>query len=68
MKTLTISSFGLRNITLNRFDKEDDFVLIFGEREFRMNSIFAEFISPVISNLHHSDPTIQSIPYQNERL
>lgn len=28
-----------------------------------MNNAFAEFISPLVSHLHHSDPTINSIHF-----
>ena len=64
-KSLILSSKGLKNISLNTFTDEDDFVLVFDEQQIRMKKIFAEFISPVISNLHHSDPTIEQIRFDD---
>lgn len=64
-KIISISSSGMKNINLNKFTDEDDFILIFGQQEFRMKGIFAEFISPVISHLHNTDPTIQSIKFDD---
>ena len=64
-KSIILTSFGLKNINMNKFFDEEDFILIFGDQEFRMNSIFAEFISPVISRLHKSDPTIQSFKFDD---
>lgn len=63
--SIIISSSGLKNIALSRFKDEDDFILIFGDQEIRMKSFFAEFISPVISRLHQSDPTIQQINFSD---
>ena len=54
-----LSSSGLKNI--NKEDK--DFTFIFGSREVRMNIIFAEFFSPLVSRLHLSDPTIDSFNF-----
>lgn len=60
-KSLLLSSAGLKNI----FEKEkDEFIFIFGEQEIPMSRIFAEFISPVVSHLHHSDPTANQIHYR----
>ena len=65
-KTSTIlSASGLKNVHINH-ETEEDFVFIFGKEELKMNNIYAEFISPIVSNLHHSrvshihqiDPTI----------
>lgn len=62
MKTnsLILSSLGLKNILQD--DKE--FTFIFGEQKFSMNNLNSEFISPIISHLHHSDPTINTICFK----
>ena len=52
VKPVTISSSGLKNIVLNKYQEEDDFTFILGEEKFQMKSIFAEFISPFVSHLH----------------
>lgn len=64
-KTILLSSSGLKNITLNKYKEEEDFIIAFGSQKFRMKSIFAEFISPIISHLHQSDPTIQEIEFND---
>lgn len=45
--------------------EQNEFCFIFGKHELRMNNIFAEFISPTVSYLHKTDPTINSIHYEN---
>lgn len=64
-KLINISSTGLRNIVLNKFTEDDDVVMIFGEHEIRMNRIFAEFISPLISHHRQSDPTVSSFNFSD---
>lgn len=44
----------------------DDFKFIFGEHEIEMKNLFAEFISPYVSQIHQSDPTINSIHFCNK--
>ena len=61
-KTIILSSSGLKNVILSRY-VEDDFFLVFGEQRFQMKSFFAEFISPIVSHLHQSDPTIETIDF-----
>lgn len=56
-----LSSAGLKNIVLNSNAADNNFHLFFGDKELLINNIFAEFISPAISRLHKSDPTINSI-------
>ncbi|KAK8840841.1 hypothetical protein M9Y10_027668 [Tritrichomonas musculus] len=56
--SIILTSNGLKNIIST---SENDFCFIFGEHEIKMNAIFAEFISPYVSNLHRSDPTSNSI-------
>ena len=60
-KQIVITSSGLKNIVLNKYQEEDDFIFIFGEKEVRMKSFFAEFISPIVSRIHQIDPTIHII-------
>lgn len=62
-KLLIISSSGLKNIILSEYTDEEDFTLIFGDQELRMKSFFADFISPLVSHLHQSDPTIKTIKF-----
>lgn len=59
-KTFTLSSSGIKNIICD----EKEFVFIFGNKEIRMSNISAEFISPIVSRLHVSDSTINSIYYE----
>lgn len=69
--TFILSSAGLRNIILssnseniyiNSLNEEfNQFKFIIGQKEIKMNKIFAEFLSPIVSHIHHSDPTINSI-------
>lgn len=62
-KSVILSSKGLKNIV----NQEEEFVFIFGERELHMNNIFAEFLSPLVSHLHHFDPTIDIFHYNFEQ-
>ena len=64
-KTIIISSSGLKNITLNSSDIEDDLILVFGDHTIQMNRIFAEFVSPIVSHIRQSDPTIQYVNFEN---
>lgn len=60
-KPIILSSAGLKNIVKD----DDDFIFVFDSQELSMNNLFAEFISPVISRLHLSDPTIRKIEYKD---
>lgn len=44
--------------------KKTNLSLFFGEKKVSMRTIFAEFISPVVSHLHHSDPTANKIHFK----
>ena len=57
----SVSSSGLKNIVLSKY--QDDFTFVFGKEKFQMKNIFAEFISPVVSHLHQTDPTINTIDF-----
>lgn len=67
-KSFTISASGLKNIVFTSescstlfSDRYDSFKFILEDKEIFMNRIFAEFISPFVSHIHQSDPTIDSI-------
>ena len=62
-KSFIVSSSGLKNIVLNKYQESDDFIFVFGEERFVMKNLFAEFISPVVSHLHQTDPTINTIDF-----
>ena len=61
-KSFILSSEGLKNLVQNQSYGED-FKFIFGEHEVQMKNLFAEFISPKVSQIHQSDPTITSIHF-----
>lgn len=56
-RSFILSSAGLKNLV----KQEKDFRFYFGEKEIEMNTTFAEFISPIVSHIHYSDPTIDNI-------
>lgn len=56
-KSFILSSSGL-NIVFTSKTKEDDFYFVFGDKEICMNRFLAEFISPRVSHIHQTDPTI----------
>lgn len=70
-KTFILSSAGLKNVILpnkNEYlniylsdENIEQFKFIIGKKEIIMNRFFAEFISPRVSHMHFSDPTINSI-------
>ena len=63
-KSFILSSAGLRNLVKNQ-SYSDDFKFIFGEHEIQMKNLFAEFISPYVSQIHQSDPTITSVHFHS---
>lgn len=63
-KAFILSSSGLKNIIFKNtksFDDTEDFRFIFGDEELKTNYLFAEFISPRVSQIHQIDPTINYI-------
>ena len=58
-KTIILSSAGIKNI----IEEEREFTFIFGEQEVPMKNIYSEFISPIVSHIHHSDPTIDRFQF-----
>ena len=59
-----LTSAGLRNIISDNRTGENEFQFIFGDYEFKTTNFFAEFISPAVSRLHQTDPTINSINFE----
>ena len=59
-KEFKISAKGLKNIIFNSSVGDDDFIFIIGNQEVRTKKFFADFISPRISRIHQTDPTIDS--------
>ena len=63
--SLILSAAGLKNIVLRNYS-EDQFEFIFGSHSIRMNKIFADFFSPLVSKIHQADPTVDSIDFTNK--
>lgn len=61
--TLILSSAGLKNIVSSNKVYGEDFTFIFGKEKFTMSNVLAEFLSPKVSKLHKTDPTIDHISY-----
>lgn len=59
-KKFILSSAGLKNI----IEEEKKFTFIFDQKKVSMRNINAEFLSPIVSRIHHSDPTIDSIYFK----
>lgn len=62
-KSVSLSFDGLKNVVPSAYQGEDDFSFLFGDKTVKMNSIYADFISPAVSRLHHFDPTINTISF-----
>lgn len=62
-KSFFLSSAGLKNLVPYISNEKNEFRFIFSDHEIRLNRISAEFISPPVSRLHYSDPTIDFIRY-----
>lgn len=56
-RSINLSSSGLKNVTTSINPEEDEFLIIIGDQEIQLKRVFAEFISPLISHLHRTDPT-----------
>ena len=65
LKTLILSSSGLKNLVSN-VEQKEEFKFIFGQHQISMKNVFAEFISPTVSKLHQADPTINYICFNKE--
>lgn len=61
-KSIILSSSGIKNI----LEDGKEFTFIFGEQEMRMKNINSEFISPIVSHLHHIDPTIDQFNFTSK--
>lgn len=62
-QTIILSAAGLKNVITNKEDEE--FIFNIGEKELKMNKLFAEFISPRVSHIHQCDPTINFINFSD---
>ena len=62
-KKLILSSYGIKNIVIEH--PKDEFQFIFNENIIRMKTTFAEFISPTVSKLHQTDPTINCVCFND---
>ena len=65
-KSFILSSAGLKNLVENQ-NYGDDFKFIFGEHDVQMKNVFAEFISPYVSQIHQSGPMISSIHFSKSK-
>lgn len=64
-KSIILSSAGLKNL-VHDTNYYEDFKFIFGEHEITIPRVFAEFISPYVSQIHLIDPTIESVSFFNK--
>lgn len=64
-KSIILSSAGLKNVFPNQ-NSGDQFEFIFGNNKLVTSFLFADFISPVVSKMHKSDPTIDYIDFTNQ--
>ena len=64
-KSIKLSSEGLKNIIPNACNLDNDYCFNIGEQQIKMNTIFAQFISPAISRIHLSDPTNREIYFDD---
>ena len=62
-KSIIFSYSGLRNIIINKENKEEYFTFVSGEQRIQIPRIFAEFFSPRVSHIHRSDPTIDHLDF-----
>lgn len=62
-KSLILSSAGLKNIVVNANESQEYFTFKFGTQEIKVANLYAEFISPYVSQIHQSDPTIDKVEF-----
>lgn len=58
---LILSSSSLKNINSN---DNENFTFIFGDKKLKLKNIYAEFLSPIVSQLHKFDKTIDFIDFK----
>lgn len=63
--SIILSSAGLKNV-FPKQNTNEEFEFVFGDRKMKMNNIFADFLSPVVSKLHLSDPTANCIDFTKQ--
>lgn len=64
-RSVIISSSGLKNIFLGDQSSNNEFHMMFDEIDIKINKLFAEFISPIISRICNSDPTTEIIQFKD---
>lgn len=64
-KSIILTSAGLKNLVPFMPNEKNEFKFIFGDHEIKMNNQSAEFISPPVSRLHFTDPTVNLICYDD---
>ena len=57
-KKVQLNTSAILDVPINIYDK--DFTFIVNCEEFQTTKIISEFISPKISHMHSSDPTLDS--------
>ena len=57
-KSFIASASGIKNIVFTTNKEDDNFKFIVGEKIINLRNILADFISPIVSHIHQSDPTI----------
>ena len=68
-KSLILSSSGLKNVTFTKtknLNDSEEFRFIFENAELKLNYLFAEFISPLVSKIHQTDPTVNYLHVINQ--
>lgn len=63
-KKIILSSYGIQNIILDNSINGNEIQLLFDQVSIRMNHVLAEFISPIVSRIRRSDPTIETIQFR----
>lgn len=63
LKSVIITSTGLKNIFFDDSSSNSEFHMMFDETDIKINKICAEFISPIVSKICKSDPTIEEIQF-----
>lgn len=61
-KKLILSSAGLKNV-VTEISQDEEFRFIFAHQVISIKNIFADFISPKVSKIRRTDPTIKSMNF-----
>lgn len=68
-KSLILSSSGLKNVIFTKtknLNDSEEFRFIFENAELKLNYLFAEFISPIVSKIHQTDPTVSYLHIKSQ--